>query len=232
MKLLALETSTEACSLAILDGTRVFSRFEIAPRGHAARILPWTEALLKEADIARHQLDAIATGCGPGAFTGVRLGISLAQGLALALNRPLIGVSTLATLAMRARAPEGAHVLAAIDARMRELYWCSYRIENGLPLALHEAQLGAPDSIMLPDVDEGWHAVGSGLAAQENALLQHLGSRIVDADATALPDARDMLQLARHLPASPPEYVEPVYLRDNVALTLTQQAALRQKKTL
>ena len=89
MKLLAIDTATEACSVALwLDGA-VHERFDVVPRGHAERVLPWAEALLQEADVVRSQLDAIAVSRGPGAFTGVRLAVSLAQGLALALDRPV-----------------------------------------------------------------------------------------------------------------------------------------------
>ena len=95
MKLLAFETATEACSVALyLDG-EVHERFELAPRRHAELSLPWAEALLAEAGIARTQLDAIAVGRGPGAFTGVRLAIALAQGIARAVDRPVVPVSTL-----------------------------------------------------------------------------------------------------------------------------------------
>ena len=99
MKLLAFETATEACSVALyLDG-EVHERFDIAPRRHAELSLPWADALLAETGLARSQLDAIAVGRGPGAFTGVRLAIALAQGIALALDRPVVPVSTLAVLA-------------------------------------------------------------------------------------------------------------------------------------
>ena len=102
MRLLAIETATEACSVAVLVDGAVIERFEIAPRRHTELVLPWADALLAEAGIAKSQLDAIAVGRGPGAFTGVRLAIALAQGIALALDRPLLPVSTLAALAMQA----------------------------------------------------------------------------------------------------------------------------------
>ncbi|HJW47724.1 MAG TPA: tRNA (adenosine(37)-N6)-threonylcarbamoyltransferase complex dimerization subunit type 1 TsaB, partial [Lysobacter sp.] len=105
MKLLAFETATEACSVALwLDGD-VHERFEIAPRRHAELSLPWAEQLLADAGVRKSQLDAIAIGRGPGAFTGVRLAIAIAQGIALALDRPVVPVSTLATLALQAGGP-------------------------------------------------------------------------------------------------------------------------------
>ena len=120
MKLLAFETATEACSVAVYVDGEVRERFEIAPRRHAELALPWAEQLLAEAGMAKSQLDAIAVGRGPGAFTGVRLAIALAQGIALALDRPLLPVSTLARLGDAGA--EATRILAAIDARMGEVY--------------------------------------------------------------------------------------------------------------
>src|SRR5690606_37846584 len=129
MNLLAFETSTEACSVALWRDGEVAERFELAPRRHAEPALPCAEALLAEAGLARSHLDAIAVGRGPGAFTGVRLGVAIAQGIALALDRPVLPVSTL--LALAARAPAAApHVLAAIDARMGEVYLGAFAREG------------------------------------------------------------------------------------------------------
>ena len=96
MRLLAFETATEACSVAVLVDGETHERFEIAPRRHAELALPWAGQLLAEAGVSKSQIDAIAVGRGPGAFTGVRLAIAIAQGIALALDRPLLPVSTLA----------------------------------------------------------------------------------------------------------------------------------------
>ncbi|MEO6925678.1 MAG: tRNA (adenosine(37)-N6)-threonylcarbamoyltransferase complex dimerization subunit type 1 TsaB, partial [Rhodanobacter sp.] len=102
MNLLAIETATEACSVALIHGNELISRTEIAPRRHTELVLPMADDLLAEAGIGRHALDAIAVGRGPGAFTGVRLGVSLAQGMALALDLPVITISSLAALALEA----------------------------------------------------------------------------------------------------------------------------------
>ena len=143
MNLIAFETSTEACSVALWRDGEVLERFEVAPRRHAELALPWAQALLAEAGMARSQLDAVAVGRGPGAFTGVRLGIALAQGIALALDLPMLPVSTLAALAMRAPAP--GKVLAAIDARMGEVYVAAFeRTAAGV-----EPQ--GPESVLAPD---------------------------------------------------------------------------------
>lgn len=232
MKLLAFELSTEACSVAVHVDGQVRERFEIAPRRHAELALPWAEELLAEAGIARSQLDAIALGRGPGAFTGVRLAIALAQGVALALDRPLIPVSTLQALAMRAPAEAG-QVLAAIDARMGEVYVARYQRVDGLPWLQDAERVCPPQAVVLP---EGIRCagVGTGFGAAEGAIVAQLGDALTSADATALPRASDVLALALPMlargEAIAPERVEPAYLRDNVALTLVEQQALRASR--
>lgn len=232
MRLLALETATEACSVALwLDG-EVIERHEVAPRRHAELALPWADALLADAGIGRADLDAVAVGRGPGAFTGVRLAIALAQGIALGLDRPVVPVSTLAALALPAamRAP-GAPVLAAIDARMGELYVGRFRFDGGL----HEL---APERLCVAagvELDsDGWHGVGSGFAAQDGALAARIGGRLASTEPAALPRAGDVARLAAALYAAgagvAPELVEPAYLRNNVALTLAEQQALRDSR--
>lgn len=227
MRLLAFETATEACSVALwLDG-EVRERFEVAPRRHAELALPWADALLAEAGVARRQLDAIAVGRGPGAFTGVRLAITIAQGIGLALDRPLVPVSTLAALA--AQAP-GDRIAAAIDARMGEVYLAAFEREHDLLRPLTPEVVIAPGHAELPEGD-GWAGLGTGFAAADGALAARFGPRLVTVDATALPRAREVARLAAQAfargEALPPERVEPAYLRDNVALTLEQQQALR-----
>ncbi len=130
--LLALDTATEACSVALLHDGRVLSHYEVIPRMHAQRLLPMIKDLLAEAGVALSAVDGIAFGRGPGAFTGVRIAIGVVQGLAFALERPVLPVSTLAVLAQRALREQGAQqVAAAIDARMDEVYWGCYRAEQG-----------------------------------------------------------------------------------------------------
>ena len=234
MKLLAFETATEACSVALyLDG-QVYERFELAPRRHAELALPWAEALLQEAGIARSALDAIAVGRGPGAFTGVRLAIALAQGIALGLDRPLVAVSTLEVLAAGAPADGPDQVLATIDARMGEVYAAAYLRRDGGLERLGREQVLAPDAVQLPAGDGPWQGVGTGLAAADGLLASHLGARLERVDATALPRASVLARLAAAACAAggavPAEQVEPAYLRDNVALTLAEQQALRARR--
>jgi len=233
MKVLAFETSTEACSVALHVDGRTLERFEIAPRRHAELALPWAEALLAEAGLARGQLDAIAVGRGPGAFTGVRLAIGLAQGIALALDLPVAAVSTLQALALRAPAEAG-KVLACIDARMGEVYAAAYAREGEGWRALGRENVLAPATLALPDDAQGWYAVGTGMAAADGVLRERLGAQLAGVDASALPHAADVLALA--LPAIErgetlaAERLEPAYLRDNVALTLVEQQAARAAK--
>ena len=149
MNLLAIETSTEACSVALHHGGTTIARSELAPRRHAELVLPMAEALLAEAGIGRRQLDAIAVGRGPGAFTGVRLAVSMAQGMALGLDLPVIPISSLAALALDAP-DNGAAVLAVIDARMGEVYAASYRRgADDTVQALDEERVCAPDVLQL-----------------------------------------------------------------------------------
>ena len=231
MKLLAFETSTEACSVAVWVDGEVCERFEIAPRRHAELTLPWAEQLLVDAGVAKSQLDAIAIGRGPGAFTGVRLAIAIGQGIALALDRPIVPVSTLAALALQAPGPR---VFAAIDARMGEVYAAAYELRDGDAVALDEERVAAPYTIQLPGDGDGWHGVGTGFAAQDDALASRLGARFVSIDGNALPHAADVARLGALAfirgEAVAPELAEPAYLRNHVALTIAEQQALRDSR--
>lgn len=228
MRLLAFETSTEACSVAVYVDGQVHERFGIAPRRHTELALPWADEMLVEAGISRSQLDAIAVGRGPGAFTGVRLAIAIAQGIALALDRPVLPVSTLAALAMQAG---GERRIAAIDARMGEVYLGAFARDGEGLVALSEETVVKPDAAVVPEGD-GWHGAGTGFAAAEGALQSRLAGRLAIVDARALPHAADVARLAAPAfargEAVAAERIEPAYLRNDVALTLAQQQALRK----
>ncbi len=239
MKLLAFETATEACSVALWIDGEVRERFEVAPRRHAELALPWAQELLADAGIAKSQLDAIAVGRGPGAFTGVRLAIAIAQGIALALDKPVVPVSTLAILASRASA---AHVIAAIDARMGEVYMGAFARDGDVLVACMDEVVVDPHHAVLPavtpsadGVDPSWHGVGTGFAAVEAALVARLGTHASNIDAAALPHAADLARLAVRAfgrgEAVAPERAEPAYLRNDVAMTLKQQRQLRAART-
>ncbi len=227
MNLLALETATESCSVALLRGEDLFERSEIAPRRHAELVLPMAEAILAEAGIARRDLDGIAVGRGPGSFTGVRLAVSMAQGLAMALDLPVVTVSSLAALAMQAP-DDGAPVLALIDARMGEIYAGGFtRDAHGL------LQAADAERVCPPQTFQPWrplaecHVVGSGWGAYGSELEMRLGAPL-SSHAHVYPQARDVARLAAAAFAAgqgtTPEQALPVYLRDKVALTIAERA--------
>ena len=223
LKLLAIETSTEACSVAVYVDGEVMARHELAPRRHTQLVLPWADELMAQAGLRKSQIDAIAVGRGPGAFTGVRLAIAIVQGLALALDRPVLPVSTLATLAMQG---EGDRVLAAIDARMGEVYLGEFvRAGDGLMQAFGPEVIVAPAQAAVPA--HRVHGVGTGYSAEYGALATRLAGALQGFDAAALPRAADLALLAAAAfargEAIAPDQLEPAYLRDKVALTLVEQ---------
>jgi tRNA threonylcarbamoyladenosine biosynthesis protein TsaB len=228
LKLLAFETATEGCSVAVYVDGAVRERFAVAPRQHATLALPWADALLAEAGIARAQLDAIAVGIGPGAFTGVRLAVALAQGIALGLDRPVLPVSTLAVLALSGRPDDtdaGRDLVAAIDARMGEVYLGRFATDaDGLVSARGAEVLVAPDAARA-DVPFDALGIGSGFAAAAGVLVARLG--LVDLYPDALPHAAALARLAARDfirgQAIAADALEPAYLRDRVALTLVEQ---------
>ncbi|MCI1729362.1 MAG: tRNA (adenosine(37)-N6)-threonylcarbamoyltransferase complex dimerization subunit type 1 TsaB [Chiayiivirga sp.] len=230
MNLLAIETATEACSVALWCDGVLRERFEVAPRRHTELVLPWADALLAEAGIAKTQIDVIACGRGPGAFTGVRLTVALTQGLALALDRPVVAVSTLAALAFAANAAPGEAVLAAIDARMGEVYLAAFEREPEDVRLLGSEHLLRPVAAS-PDPSRRWIGVGTGFDAEQGALRTALGSTVARVDAAALPHAAAVARLAVQAYARgeivAPERLEPAYLRDKVALTLAEQGKPR-----
>ncbi|HDX8343755.1 MULTISPECIES: tRNA (adenosine(37)-N6)-threonylcarbamoyltransferase complex dimerization subunit type 1 TsaB [Aeromonas] len=221
LKILAVDTATEACSAALLVGEKVFSRWEEAPRDHTRKILPMVQAVLDEAGVTLDELDAIAFGRGPGSFTGVRIGIGVAQGLALGAGVPLIGISTLAAMAQGAHRLDGAErVLTAIDARMDEVYFGQYELIDGRIQLVGEEMVSGPAALVasrgtLPGsftrVGTGFETYGETLAALADELV---------ASQVRFPAAEDMLPLARSAwlagEAVAVEQATPVYLRDKV----------------
>ncbi|WP_116828477.1 tRNA (adenosine(37)-N6)-threonylcarbamoyltransferase complex dimerization subunit type 1 TsaB [Pseudomonas syringae] len=216
--LLALDTATEACSVALLHDGKVLSHYEVIPRLHAQRLLPMIKSLMAEAGIAMSALDAIAFGRGPGAFTGVRIAIGVVQGLAFALERPVLPVSNLAVLAQRAWREHGvSQVASAIDARMDEVYWGCYHERAGEMRLLGDEAVMAPELATLPAHASGqWFGAGTGWGYAERIPLSLAGH-----DAAMLPHAQDLLTLATFAwhrgEALPADDAQPVYLRDKVA---------------
>lgn len=217
MKLLALETATEACSAAVWIDGAVWERYEQAPRRHTALILPMVEAVLAEAGLTINQLDAIAVGRGPGAFTGVRIAIGIAQGLAFAAHLPVVPISTLAVLALGAGRETGqTRIATALDARMAEVYWGTWAVSGETVALLSEERVCAPALVTAPH--NTWFGVGSGWPVYAEALSQRLtvsgwlGDRY--------PRASDLARLAAD-PARREQWVTaeqalPVYVRDRV----------------
>lgn len=212
--LLALDTATEACSAALLKGDEVLGRFEVCPQQHTQKILPMIDSLLAQAGITLKDIDALVVGRGPGSFTGVRIGIGIVQGLAFSADKPVVTVSNLAAMAQQALMQTGQQkVLAAIDARMGEVYAGAFEAKDGLMQLVGDEAVLAPQEVTSP-----WPAlaVGTGFGAYPE-LATTLG---LDASDITLPDARFMLPLAqaaynegRYADAL---NVEPVYLRDKV----------------
>jgi tRNA threonylcarbamoyladenosine biosynthesis protein TsaB len=221
MKILAIDTATEACSASLLVGERQLDRYVELERGHAEQILPLVRELLAEGGVALSSLDAIAFGRGPGGFTGVRLAASVAQGLAFGAGVGVVPVSDLAAVAARARAELAGigRVLVVNDARMREVYWCAFG-GGPIPEALGPERVGPESAVELPGLGGDWAAVGRGLRA-----WPALADRCRAAGAVVLPDwlprASEVLALARVEVAAgrvlDPVEALPVYVRDQVA---------------
>jgi tRNA threonylcarbamoyladenosine biosynthesis protein TsaB len=222
-RLLALETATEACSVALLVDGQLLERFAVEPRRHAALLLPFVEQLLDEAGLSLTRLDAIAFGRGPGSFTGLRVAAGVAQGLAFGADLPVVPVSTLAALAQGVMRERHARcVLAALDARMGEVYWAGYCSDgDGLAQLLGEERVSRPERVELAAEQRQWHGAGSGWATYGELLARRCGLPVERVEAARLPRAGDTARLAAALFARgqsvPAAQALPVYLRDKVA---------------
>ncbi len=222
LRLLAIETATDACSVALYQEGEVTERFEIAPRRHASLVLPWTRALMAEAGVTLNQLDAVAFGCGPGSFTGLRIAAGVTQGLAFGADVPVVPVSTLAVLAYGAHRASGkGGILAALDARMKEVYWGAYRFGSDGDVALTGAEhVCTPAAVPVP-VGGDWYGAGSGWESYAAELSARCAIPETDCLPGWQPHAGDVARLAaiRYEAggAISPEHASPVYLRDNVA---------------
>ena len=229
MKLLALDTSTEACSVALQHDAQVFSEFALTPREHTKLILPMLESVLHKANTNLADIDALVVGRGPGAFTGIRIGIGVAQGIAMAMDKPILPISTLAALAQQAYQEYGAtHVLAALDARMGEVYWGQYALLDGLMRLQSDELVCKPHETPVPE-GNNWFAVGHGWSAYAAVLNARFSSTVDAIKADLLPAAEFMLPLAQADwlagKAVAPELAQPVYLRNKIALTTQERAA-------
>lgn len=218
MKLLAIDTSSTACSIALLANNKIYSVHDIAPMQQAQTILPKIDVLLANANISLTELDALAFGVGPGSFTGVRIATSVMQGLSYALQIPLIPVSSLAALAQAAYEElTWEKLIVAVDARIQEVYWAAYQVNAAGLVELREQEVVcAPSDILLPDA-ENWYGVGNAWSVYH----EHIPVQPIKIDATRMPMANAILSLAKikfqHGEMVCAEEVVPTYLRDNVA---------------
>lgn len=231
MKLLAIDTSTEYCSAALwLDGA-VHARRVHAGQLHSALLLPMVDELLREASLSLRQLDGIAYGVGPGSFTGLRIACAVTQGLALGADLPVLGVSTLASIAQQTDAER---VLTVLDARMAEVYWAAYERTATGWTCVSEPVLSSPESVFLPD-DRVWIGAGNGFAALEAVLLPRLQSQLQSIYADVMPDAAAIAILAAPAFARG-EGIDaalaiPLYLRDKVAMTTDERRLKAQSSS-
>ncbi|WP_440873928.1 tRNA (adenosine(37)-N6)-threonylcarbamoyltransferase complex dimerization subunit type 1 TsaB [Thalassotalea sp. PLHSN55] len=223
MNYLAIDASTEACSVALTYQGNVFHRFELCPQSHSIVLLPMVDEVLKEANCQLAELDGLIYGQGPGSFTGVRIGIGVAQGLAFAANLPVVGVSTLQAMAQQAYRKTGAiEVIAAIDARMSEIYTNGFSLNENKLMVANQA-----DAVLSPEkasehyqgFNQQFYGVGTGWDAyQANISIEKSNQGTPD---ILYPDALDMLTIAMEKfaqgEAVSAEQAQPVYVRDTVS---------------
>lgn len=222
-RILAIDTATEACSVAIYNQGETLAHFELCAREHTQRILPMVQQILAEAGLSLTQLDALAFGRGPGSFTGVRIGIGMAQGLSLGAQLPLLPVSTLQTMAQGAYRLTGAdNVLAAIDARMGEVYWGEFsRNAQGVWSGEETEKVIKPEQLLAraAELSGRFATVGTGWETYPHLLGESPAAELFDGK-MLLPHAEDMLPLALQLWENGirvnPEDAEPTYLRNEV----------------
>jgi tRNA threonylcarbamoyladenosine biosynthesis protein TsaB len=235
MNLLGIDTATEACSVALWRDGTVSGRHAVAGRSHSELLRPMVAEVLAEAGLRAADIDAFACGIGPGSFAGVRIGVAFVQGMAAALDRPVVALTSLELLAMQGIRSGCSSVLPAIDARMNEVYVAFYTADaDGWPRIGQPAQVCPANALaqwQLPlqpqlGIGSGWSAHGDALAAVLGGFspLQRRGG--------ALPDIADGMGLAAHRlqdgSAATAMQLQPLYLRNKVALTVNEQLAMRK----
>lgn len=219
MNLLAIETATETCSVALAINGEILEQYQHAPRQHAELLLPWVESVMAEAGIGFSALDAIAFSRGPGSFTSLRIGIGVVQGLAWASDTPVVPVSSLAATAQTAVNHGVTSALVALDARMNEVFTCTFEAnDNKIMVPTSKERVCSPLDIQLSDDSEMF---GVGIGFDRYAALSVLAERLAGVQSNIWPKASSVLQLAQewlksHEPLTA-EQAQPVYLRDNVA---------------
>ena len=219
--MIAIDTATEACSVAVLCGGEVRCRYEVAAKIHAKILLPMLDELMAESQLTPQQLDAVAFGRGPGGFTGVRIGTAAAQAIALGADIPVAPVSDLAAIAARVNRENGDEKVAvAIDARMGEVYWAAYEAERAEPQLIGTEIVCAPQNVAV--LDNQWVAAGTAWETYPDVLKAASQARLEE-HSSHLPHAIDILKIGAEIIQQArgvaPENALPVYLRDNVART-------------
>ena len=222
--ILALDTSTENCSAALSINGNVLVRELESPREHTKRILPMVDSLLSEAGIKLKDLDALAFGRGPGSFTGVRIGTGIAQGLAFGADLPMLPISTLAAMAQGAhRLHKVTDVLPAIDARMGEIYFGQYKLNNaGIMTLVDNEMVVTPDDLLanFNKPEQAFHTLGTGWATYAEQLAALNVAKLTACEGIQFPASQDMIALAaadyENGKAVAGEDAMPVYVRDTV----------------
>jgi tRNA threonylcarbamoyladenosine biosynthesis protein TsaB len=227
MRILALDAATEACSVALLCNGDLISRAVESGKSNSPQILAMIEELLAEAQLSLGQLDGIAASIGPGAFTGVRISVAVAQGLAFGAGLCAVPVSTLEALALQVLNNLTPRAVACLDARMGEIYWGCFAADplRGLT-AIGDPAVSAPDRMLLPTM-ERYQGVGRGFSAYPS-LACLPGLDLSTEHGRALPHAREVARLGALRLADgkgvDPAALIPLYLRDKVALTIAERA--------
>jgi len=221
MKILALDTSTEACSVALMIDDNLNYRYRLASQQHTQLILPMVDELLAEAQFSLTQLDCLSFCAGPGGFTGVRIAAGVVQGLAFGADLPVVPVSTLATMAQGTyREFSAKYILSAIDARMREVYWGVYQVnDQGLVEALQNDCVTSAEKAFIPETNH-WFGVGTGWESYSTIFQKKLNNRLERFYSEFYPNAKDIITLAKPK-FQQKQYVSadkalPVYLREKV----------------
>ena len=220
MKLLAIDTATEACSAAILIDDEIIYRYQVAPRQHAELILPMIDELLADTGSSLADMDALAFGRGPGAFTGVRIAAGVIQGLAFGADLPVVPVSTLAALAQGIIESKHHNIISAIDARMGEIYWGIFEPDShGLASPVGDEAVSRPEELIVQE-NISYFGIGTGWQTYRDVLTNKLGGQLGGCAGDCYPHARDIVVLAKREfqkgNAVTAEHALPVYLRNKV----------------
>ncbi|MDC9726116.1 MAG: tRNA (adenosine(37)-N6)-threonylcarbamoyltransferase complex dimerization subunit type 1 TsaB [Gammaproteobacteria bacterium] len=227
MNILALDTCTESCSAALLYNGELFERVEMTQRGHSDLILGMMDEVFQQADTTISTIDAVAFGRGPGSFTGVRVGVGVAQGIAFARDVPVIPVSTLLAVAQTAADQlDIDYIAVAMDARMGEVYCASYQRKDGTVELIDSERVCPPEQFKPPSAQQ-WVGVGTGWGEYDEVLRENFSGHLDDVAVNYYPNASVMIKLAKIEAEAgrmvTAEQALPIYLRDNVAKKKAEQ---------